>query len=152
MSQVHPYKVAVEWSGGREGNGSVKAVGSGVEFQLNVPEEFGGGGGGGTNPEELLASSVAACYSMTFGIIAANRKLPISSILANAVGEVEQSGMNFVYKSITIQPTITLEASATDEQIKIAEDMAHKADLYCIITNAVRDKVQIVVEPTVKRD
>jgi len=44
-----------------------------------------------------------------------------------------------------------LSADATDEQAKMAEDMAHKADSYCIITNAVRDKVQIVVEPNVVR-
>ncbi len=33
----------------------------------------------------------------------------------------------------------------------MAQEMAHKADLYCIITNAVRGKVEISVEPTVVR-
>ena len=50
---------------------------------------------------------------------------------------------------MTLRPTITLEAGATEEQAKLAEDMAHKADLYCIITNAVRDKVKITVEPNI---
>lgn len=147
---MHPYEVTVEWSGGREGKGKVKAIQSGVENPLSVPAEFGGKGGG-TNPEELLASSVAACYTITFGIIAENRKLPVTDIKTVATGEVEQSGMQFTYKSITIKPTITLDASATDDQTKNAEDMAHKADLYCIITNAVRDKVAIVVEPNIVR-
>jgi peroxiredoxin-like protein len=150
MSQLHPYEVSVQWSGGKEGSGKVRGAGSGTEFSVAVPAEFGGPGSG-TNPEELLTSAVAACYSMTFGIIAANRKLPLKGIHAVAVGEVEQSGMQFTYKSIAIRPTITLDASATEEQITIAEDMAHKADLYCIITNAVRDKVAIQVEPTIVR-
>lgn len=151
MSQIHPYEVAVEWSGGRDGQGSVTALASGTRNVLRVPAEFGGPGGDGTNPEELLASSVAACYTITFGIIAANRKLPVLDLKVKATGEVEQAGMQFVYKSITVKPTITLASDATEEQLKGAEDMAHKADMYCIITNAVRDKVAIAVEPTIVR-
>jgi peroxiredoxin-like protein len=147
---MHPYEALVKWQGGRSGSGSVRAQGSGVEAPLNVPSEFGGSGGG-TNPEELLACSVAACYTITFGIIAENRKLPVKSLETDAVGEVEQSGMQFTYKSLTIRPTITLEPDATEEHAALAEDMAHKADLYCIITNAVRDKVAISVEPKIVR-
>lgn len=150
MAQLHPYKVSVEWSGGRDGHGSVRGEGSGVVNPLGVPTEFGGKGDG-TNPEELLAAAVAACYSITFGIIAANRKIPYVDLKATAVGEVEQEGMQFTYKSITIKSTITLDKSATSEQERMAEEMAHKADLYCIITNAVRDKVSITVEPTIVR-
>ena len=150
MSQVHPYRVSVEWSGAREGSGKVKGEGSGIELPLGVPKEFGGNGSG-TNPEELLASAVASCYTITFGIIAGNRKLPVQSIRATAVGEVEQTGMQFTYKSMTIKPEIVLAPSASDEEVKVAEDMAHKADLYCIITNAVRDKVSIQVEPNITR-
>ena len=150
MSQIHPYRVSVEWSGGRDGAGKVKGEGSGLELPLGAPTEFGGTGVG-TNPEELLASAVAACYTITFGIISANRKLPVTSIRATAVGEVEQSGMQFTYKSLTIKPEITLASAATDDDLKAAEDMAHKADLYCIITNAVRDKVSITVEPQIVR-
>ncbi|MBX3117624.1 MAG: OsmC family protein [Fimbriimonadaceae bacterium] len=150
MAHIHEYPVAVNWTGGRDGEGSVKGGNSGVSNPISVPAEFQGPGKG-TNPEELLCSAVAACYTMTFGIIAGNRKLPVKGLEANAVGEVEQAGMQFTYKKITIRPTITLEASATDADHAMAEDMAHKADAYCIITNAVRGKVEIVVEPTIVR-
>ena len=66
-----------------------------------------------------------------------------------ALGEVEQSGASFVYKKITIKPTIKLATGTTEEQVTIAHDMAHKADAYCIITNAVRGKVEIAVEPEI---
>jgi peroxiredoxin-like protein len=149
-SQMHDYPVSVQWTGGRDGSGSVASKHSNTNIDIAVPPEFQGPGGG-VCPEELLTSAIACCYSMTFGIIAANRKIPVKSVSVEANGQVEQAGAQFTYKSVTIRPTIVLEAEATDEQLKIAEDMSHKADLYCIITNAVRGKVEINVEPTVSK-
>lgn len=149
MAKMHEYPVTVEWSGGRDGSGKVIADHSNAVNNLNVPQEFGGPGGDGTNPEELLTSAVAACYSITFGIIASNRKLPVKNFTAKAVGEVEENGAMFTYTKITLRPEITLEAGSTDDQVKMAEDMAHKADSYCIVTNAIRGKVEIAVEPSV---
>jgi peroxiredoxin-like protein len=123
---------------------------SGVSAPLSVPAEFGGRGAG-TNPEELLASAIAGCYSITFGIIAATRRLPFLGIETKAVGHVEQNGASFTYTHVVVRPTIRLQADATEDQEKLALDMAHKADLYCIITNAVRDKVRIEIEPTIVR-
>jgi peroxiredoxin-like protein len=150
MPTLHDYPVAVEWNGGREGKGRVSAEHSGVSLDIAVPPEFQGPGGG-TSPEELLTSAITSCYSMTFGIIAANQRVPVQSLKVEATGQVEQNGPSFKYTSITIRPQITLAADATDEQVKKAEDVAHKADAYCIITNAVRNNVQISVEPQVTR-
>lgn len=149
MSKVHEYPVTLSWKGGRDGSGTVRTDRTGVSVPLMVPAEFGGGEGASTNPEELLAASITACYSITFGIIAANRKLPFLGMEVTGTGEVEENGPQFTYRRVTLKPTIRLDPTATDEQVKIAEDMAHKADAYCIITNAVRDKVQIEVQPTI---
>ncbi|HSI72714.1 MAG TPA: OsmC family protein [Fimbriimonas sp.] len=146
---THEYRVNVAWSGGKDGSGQVEAPESGESFALAVPHEFGGPGGA-TNPEELLTSAIASCYSITLGIIAQNRKLPIQEMKVAAVGEVDQQGATFTYKRVTIRPTITLSGEATDEQRNQARDMAMKADHYCIITNAVRDKVEVTVEPTLQ--
>lgn len=150
MAKLHEYPVTVRWQGGRNGSGNVMADTSGTNLTLAVPAEFGGNGGG-TNPEELLCESVASCYSITYGIIADMRKLPVSSIDVKAVGEVEENGPVLTYQKITIRPTITLASDATDEQMKVAEEMSHKADSYCIITNAIRGKLEITVEPTLNR-
>ena len=147
MAKLHEYPVTVNWEGGREGKGAVTDEKAHLTTALATPPEFGGSGAG-TNPEQLLAMSVASCYTITFGIIAANRKLPVSGIKTEATGEVEENGPSFTYKKVTIRPQITL-AGADDTQLKLAEEMAHKADSYCIITNAIRDKVTIVVEPTI---
>jgi peroxiredoxin-like protein len=150
MASVHEYPVTVQWSGGRDGSGQVRSRTGHISQALAVPEEFQGPGGA-TNPEELLTSAIASCYSITFGIISANRKLAVSSFECEAVGEVEQTGAQFTYRAITLRPRITLAADASDEQVAMAEDMAHKADAYCIVTNAVRGKVEIRVEPTVSK-
>ena len=150
MATLHEYPVTVNWTGGRDGHGDATPANSGKEIPLLVPPEFQGPGGE-TNPEELLTTAVAGCYSITFGIIAANRKLPVESLEVKAVGVVEQQGMSFTYKSITIRPNIKVTSDATDAQIASVIDNAHKTDSYCIVTNAVRAKVEITIEPTVTR-
>lgn len=148
MAQLHEYPVTVTWSGGRDGAGKVAADRSGVAVPISVPPEFQGPGNG-TNPEELLTSAIASCYSITFGIIAGNQKLAYDSLETHATGEVEQSGMSFVYKKITVRPKVILSAGADDAAVAKAEDISHKADAYCIVTNAVRGKVEIVLEPEI---
>ena len=146
----HEYPVTVVWNGGRDGAGMATPEASGTQINLRVPTEFQGPGGA-TNPEELLTTAIAGCYSITFGIIATNRKLPVSSITVHAVGTVEQSGASFAYKTMVIKPEIKVPMDTTDAQIEAVKDMAIKADHYCIVTNAVRGKVEVSVEPTVLR-
>ena len=150
-SQLHTYTVHTRWSGGREGSGSIQNDNSGKGYDIKVPTEFGGPGGE-LNPEELLTDAIAGCYSITYGIVAANRRIPVKSIEVQSVGTVDQSGANFVYKSVALSPKITLAADATDQDIATAVDMAHKADAYCIVTNAVRGKVEVSITPSVQRE
>lgn len=149
-SQQHLYPVVANWTGGRDGSGDLTPQKSGKTVRINVPSEFDGPGGE-TNPEELLTSAVAGCYTITAGIVLTNRRLPLVSIRTEAVGQVEQQGANFTYRAITLRPTIVVDADATDEQLSQAREMAHKADAYCIVSNAVRGKVEITVEPNVVR-
>jgi peroxiredoxin-like protein len=150
MSVLHEYPVTINWKGGRDGSGSAKTGNSGTDFSLAVPPEFQGPGGA-TNPEEMLTTAIASCYSITFGIIAANRKLPVDAIHVTAVGVVEQQGMSFTFKQITIRPEITLSPDATEAQVDATLENAIKADAYCIVTNAVRGKVEVKIEPSIKR-
>ncbi|MER3496612.1 MAG: hypothetical protein C4320_07465 [Armatimonadota bacterium] len=68
-----------------------------------------------------------------------------------STGTVEQNGANFVYRKIELGVDITLQEGATDEEVALAAEMAHKADAYCIVTNAIRDKIQVTIEPNVTR-
>jgi peroxiredoxin-like protein len=148
MAKMHEYPVSASWTGGRKGSGTAKDETNGVSVPIAVGPEFNGAGGG-TNPEEMLAMAVASCYLITFGIIAENRKIPVRSMDVKAIGEVEENGPQFTYKKVTLKSKIVLESGADDAQVAMAKDMAHKADNYCIITNCVREKLEIVVEPDV---
>jgi peroxiredoxin-like protein len=148
---THRYPVSVNWHGGRAGSGSLTTTRTGVDVPLSVPPEFGGAPASRTNPEELLTSAIAGCYSITFGIIADHRKLPVVGIETSAEGEVDQNGANYAYARITLRPRITLARDATDTHVTQARDLALRADAYCIVTNAVRDKVDVRVEPDVVR-
>jgi peroxiredoxin-like protein len=152
MANVHEYPVSVVWKGAREGEGKVTSDRTGTEVPLQVPPEFGGGEEKSSNPEEMLASAVASCYAITFGIIAENRKLPIKDFHAKVTGAVEVQGSQHKYTRITINPKIVLESNADYEQVKSAEDMAHKAVKYCIISNALRGNVELSVEPEITRE
>lgn len=147
MPTVHDYPVSLTWSGGRGGTGTLTADGGLVRCDLAVPEEFQGPGGG-ANPEMLLSSAIASCYAITFGIICENRKLPVQSVDVEATGHVEGVTPLPIYNAITIRATIKT-TGATEEQKQLILDMAHKADSYCIVTNTLRDKVKIEVQPTI---
>jgi peroxiredoxin-like protein len=147
---THHYPVRVHWNGGRTAGGSVTLEAASQSEPLAVPREFDGTGAG-TSPEELLSASIAACYAMTFGIIAEHRRVPLAQLDVTAVGEVEQDGPRVTYTAITVRPRVLLTADATEDHARQALDIAHRADKYCIITNAVRGTVKVSVEPEIVR-
>lgn len=154
MVKHHEYPTEVVWTGGRSsGNGTITSAHSGISVPIAVPPEFGGagkaGGSAATNPEELLTNAIAGCYTITFGLVAENRKLPIQQVKTEVVGTVEENGAKFTYTKVVIRPRIVLAPGSTDQHVEMTKLMAEKADGYCIITNAVRDRVQIIVDPEV---
>lgn len=147
---IHPYRTVTQWTGGRDGQGTTLPEVSQFEFPLRVPTEYQGPGGEHqTNPEEMFTATIASCYAITFGIIAANRKLPVASVRVEALGEVEQNGASFKYKSITLRPVISLVEGTDASRHQEVLDYAIKTDLYCIIGNAVRGSVEIRIEPEI---
>lgn len=153
MATVHRYPVSAVWQGGRDGQGSIRTERTHQAINIAAPPEFGGTGHEpATNPEELLASAVAGCYAITFGVVAAHKRLPVVRIELDGVGEVEQDGARFTYRAIVLRPRVVVLPEATDDQVEQTLVLARKADSYCLVTNAVRSSVTISVEPEVIRD
>jgi peroxiredoxin-like protein len=153
MAKMHSYPVAVAWQGGRDGQGTIETGRTGQSVRIAAPPEFGGTGSvAATNPEELLASAVAGCYAITFGVVAAHRRLPVVRVELEGVGAVEEDGPRFTYKAIALRPRIIVAPDATDAQVEQTLALARKADHYCLVTNAVRSSVEISVDPEVVRD
>jgi peroxiredoxin-like protein len=144
--EIHSFTITSAWTGESSGDGTLGT--SGVPISYGLPQGLGGASGR-TNPEELLMSSIAACYSITLAVLAERRKLPISRIELAVEGDVvRQAGGTLKFVAIRLKPRITLNSS-DDAQIKIAEDFAHKAEQYCLISNAVRGNVELSVDPEI---
>lgn len=145
-TETHEFHLRSTWTGGSEGAGTAALQGGAAEF--GVPAELGGAPGR-TSPEELLLAAVASCYSITFGILAERRKLAFAGLDTELTGTVErQLGGTLKYVAIRIVARIALETD-DDAQKQTALDLAHKAEQYCLISNAVRGSVQLTVAPEI---
>ena len=81
------------------------------------------------------------------------RKDGLSDFSKEYHGTFEDEGEpTYKWRALVIKPEIVLAGDATPEQVALAEDMAHKADNYCIITNAVRGKLEISVDPKITKE
>ena len=98
----------------------------------------------GTNPEELLAGAHSACYSMAFTLFLATSGHPSSSIDTKAICTIEQVENGFKITKIRLQVTGTVPG-ITQEQFAT---YAHEAEKTCPVSNAFRNNVEIIVEPT----
>ncbi len=145
--EIHIFKTSTVWNGDSDGDGIMQS--DQISFEYGRPSELGGKPGR-TNPEMLLTQSVLACYAITFAILAERKRLPITHFEVSAEGEiVRQPDKTLKFTAIRLKPVIELN-SADETQIKSTIDAAHRADKYCLISNALRGNVEISVEPTVK--
>ena len=93
--------------------------------------------------------SVAACYSMTLAVLAERRKLPISRIETAVEGDViRQPGGTLKFIAMRLKSKITLNSS-DEAHVKATQEFAHKAEQYCVISNAIRGNVELSVDPEI---
>ncbi|MFP3896468.1 MAG: OsmC family protein [Anaerolineales bacterium] len=99
----------------------------------------------GTNPEELIAAAHAACYSMAFANVLAERGYDPKAIETHATcslsplegGGFEITGMRLV---------ISGKVGGIDEET--FRRIAYEADEECPVSNLLREGLQITLEPT----
>lgn len=146
---LHRFQLQSVWTGNSEGDGTITVNKRTLDYGL--PEAFEGKPGR-SNPEEMLLGAVASCYSMTLAILAERRRLPVTRIELACEGDVQrQPGGTLKYTAIRLAPTIYLPGG-DEAQVKTATDFAHKAEQYCVISNAIRGNVEMTVSPTVVTD
>jgi peroxiredoxin-like protein len=144
MSAEHSFKLTANWSGGLSGIGHVES--GALNVAVSSPKAFGGPGKG-TNPEELLLSAAASCYLITLAAICQRKELAIESItLTSEATTTSPPALKLV--SITHHPIITLK-SPDDSSRASALDAATKAEMFCMISTALRPNVNLKVEATI---
>ena len=145
----HLFRLQSVLEGNSQSTGTIEVEGSGA-LAFGIPPQFGGQAGR-PSPEGLLLSAVTSCYSLTLAILAERRRLPVTRIEVQAEGEVvTQPGGTLKYTAIHLHPKITLD-SDDEAQHKSTLDFAHKAEVYCVISSAIRGNVEITVEPEIVR-
>lgn len=147
--EKHLFHVDSIWTGTSAGDG-VSAADWGGTTEYGVPAGLGGKPGR-TNPEELLLNAVVSCYSITLALLLERKRLAVPRLEVSAEGEVvRQPDKTLKFAAIRLKPKVYL-ASDDEALRKSAEEMAHKAELYCPVSAALKGNVEITVSPEIVR-
>lgn len=134
------YKTHLSWS---EGNATALGSEGKPTLRVTSPPEFGGELGNWT-PEELFVASVETCHLMTFLAFARKRRLQFVSYESHANGVLELVDGHYRFTRIVLFPTIVLEPSANEEEVRAMLNEAHP---HCLIANSISSIVE--VSPTI---
>ncbi|GEM_PF-1544399 len=143
------HQVLCQWDGGPEGKGKVTILRSGQSLTFGLAETFGGGGVGEATPEEMLGMALSSCYVLTLAALAKLARLEIASIEVSTQSQVERDRVNRGYRITSILRRVSLRIKRQD-QAELAEELLHKADQFCVISRAVRDKSKLELEGEVE--
>lgn len=138
----HTFHQKLEWGDKRNTVGEVKIGGKLIDF--SIPADLDGPGKG-TNPDELLLSSAAGCYIMTLAAMLERSSIQLEKIQLSSELDVEVEEGIFSVKEIRHYPVLKGFPAA---KRKLVERLVHKADERCMISNALKKSVSIVISAT----
>lgn len=98
---------------------------------------------GSTSPEELLAASHAGCYAMALTLVLADHGHKAERLEVTATTTLEQLEVGYRIASSNLAVTGSVPGMEAEEFAEIAQE----ADAGCPVSNALRDNVEITVEP-----
>jgi peroxiredoxin-like protein len=143
--ETFEFTLQASWQGGRLGQGRLNT--EGMSLDVSLPAALGGPGIG-ANPDELLLAAAANCYMITLAAILEKREPGIAGFKIQSQAMVELDGGRLTFKKIVHRPRIVLQEA--DEQKKLnVEQLARRAEKACMVSQALRGNVEIVVEPEV---
>ena len=144
----HHFILEAEWPGLRNDIGEIHT--KNLNTKVSIPEEMNGPGIG-TNPDEMLLGAAATCYIITLAAMMERSHLEKKSLTLQSEGIVDVTNGVFTYKKIIHRPLIILHEDASDEDIKLAQKLAQKAETSCMISRAIKGNVELQLEMLVKR-
>jgi peroxiredoxin-like protein len=139
-AKSYRYTISVRWTG--EKKGALTADGK-PPVEVATPPEFKGHEGI-WSPEDLYVASVNACIMTTFLAFAGRAGLAFEEYESEAEGLLEFLDDRFVFTKIVVRPRIVLRPG--EERAK-AEEILHKAERNCLVSNSIR--TEVVLEPTI---
>lgn len=143
----HKFHLTANWPGGRNDVGTIDC--GALQTKVSIPPEMDGPGIG-TNPDEMLLGAAATCYIITLAAMMERSKLNKVALEMAAVGIVDVTNGVITYKEIIHKPVVTLAASASEKDHKLALRLAEKAEESCMISRAIKGNVVVSLEATIQ--
>ncbi|MFB2186646.1 SACOL1771 family peroxiredoxin [Staphylococcus aureus] len=141
----HDFKVQTSWQGGRNNVGNVQ--GDILSENISIPASLGGVGIG-TNPDEMLVSAASSCYIISLAATLERAKFTDISIEQQSIGTACLNNGKFSMSKIVHHPQIPSDQIAQLE--KRLPKLITIADNNCMISNAVRNNVDIKIYPSIQ--
>ncbi|MGB3400410.1 MAG: OsmC family protein [Candidatus Deferrimicrobiaceae bacterium] len=133
------YTTSVRWTGEKKGMMDVAGKPS---VEVATPPEFKGHEGI-WSPEDLFVASVNSCIMSTFLAFAERAGLGLEEFKSEAEGLLEFVDGRFLFTKIVVRPRVLLKSG--EDRAK-AEEILHKADRNCLVSNSIR--TEVILEPT----
>lgn len=143
----HDFKVQTSWQGGRNNVGNVQ--GDILSENISIPASLGGVGIG-TNPDEMLVSMLHHVISSHYLTTLERAKFTDISIEQQSIGTACLNNGKFSMSKIVHHPHIEIPSDQIAQLEKRLPKLITIADNNCMISNAVRDNVDIKIYPIIQ--
>lgn len=139
----HDFKVQTFWTGGREEVGTVR--GDIINENISIPGELGGNGQG-TNPDELLVSAASSCYIISLAAALERAHFSNIQITNDSTGTASIENGIFKMNRIKHHPTIKIQSEEEQRLKQRLPKLLEIADKHCMISNSIRNNVEIIID------
>ncbi|MFD1552603.1 osmotically inducible protein OsmC [Putridiphycobacter roseus] len=85
------------------------------------------------NPEDLLLSALTSCHMMSYLYVCAQHNIAVLSYTDKSKGVLEVVGEGGRFKSVALNPVVTLQNA---KDIELAKELHTKANELCFIANS----------------
>ena len=109
-----------------------------------------GGVGIGTNPDEMLVSAASSCYIISLAATLERAKFTDISIEQQSIGTACLNNGKFSMSKIVHHPHIQIPSDQIAQLEKRLPKLITIADNNCMISNAVRNNVDIKIYPIIQ--
>ena len=115
-------KATAEWNGTlKEGEGKMKLASGAFEGKFSFNTRMGDEPG--TNPEELVAASLAGCYSMALNATLEKQGTPARNVKSEATVHFGKDDNGFAIQSIDLETTADVPGLSDEDFQQVAENV-----------------------------
>ncbi|WP_318614067.1 OsmC family protein [Sporosarcina sp. YIM B06819] len=144
----HHFHLTANWPGLRNDVGTIEA--GNLITEVSIPPEMDGPGIG-TNPDEMLLGAAATCYIITLAAMMERNKLDKEALTMKSVGVVDVTNGVITYQKIIHKPHIVLKSDAMEKDEALAQRLAEKAEISCMISRAIKGNVVVELDATISK-